>query len=741
MHKMKRYAKPYLCKLLAAVLMLFGQAMLNLELPNVMSDIVNEGIQKGGITESAPQAVSAEGMELMELFMSEDEKALVEENYTRLSLESSTEKADALRKTYPQLGDADYYRKAVDAETGAQLDRAFANAGYAFVLVMQEHMSGENATTETGATATFDLEQLAQVLPMLRMLPAESLETARAQAAATPESTTAQTAAVFCKAFYTQLGADTDAIQTRYILWTGLKMLGLCVLILGCAIGAGWCLSRMGAGVARDLRRDVFQRVTTFTNNEMDQFSTASLITRTTNDVTQVQQFLTMGLRMMCFAPIMGVGGLIMALRKSVSMAWIIGIAVLFVLCLILTLFIVALPKFKKMQDLIDRLNLVSRENLSGMMVIRAFATQDFEEKRFDKANRDLTSNTLFVNRSMATMMPLMMLLMNVVSLTIVWVGAHQIAQSSMQVGDMMAFMQYAMHVIMSFLFISMMFIMVPRASLSAERSHEVLATPSTVLDPEQPAHFAQPLRAAVEFKDVSFRYAGASENVLEHISFTARPGETTAFIGSTGSGKSTLVNLIPRFYDVTEGSIAIGGTDVRAVTQHELRDVIGYVPQKGLLLAGDVKSNLCYGDEQADEETLHRAAEVAQADEFIRALEDGYDTAISQGGTNVSGGQRQRLSIARALVKKPPIYIFDDTFSALDFKTDAKLRKALGGYTGNATVLIVAQRVSTIMHAQQIVVLEEGRVVGIGTHAELLKSCPTYREIAQSQLTKEELA
>ena len=437
----------------------------------------------------------------------------------------------------------------------------------------------------------------------------------------------------------------------------------------------------------------------------------------------------------------MGIGGLIMGLSKCINMAWILGLALVLMLGTILVLFSVALPRFKKMQHLVDRLNLVSREELSGMMVVRAFANQSFMQERFDTANKDLTGNTLFVNRAMAIMMPVMTLVMNGVSLLIVWVGGHQIAASNMQVGDMMAFIQYAMHVIMSFLFISMMFVMVPRASVSAERISEVLNTENAVKDPQQPAHLPARAKGVVKFEDVSFRYEGAAEDVLSHVTFTAEPGKTTAFIGSTGSGKSTLVNLVPRFYDVTEGRVTVDGVDVRDLTQHELRNAIGYVPQKGMLFSGTIATNLRYGDENADDGTLRAAADIAQATEFIDHLDEGYDTAISQGGTNVSGGQRQRLSIARALVKKAPIYIFDDTFSALDFKTDAKLRKALKGYTEDATVLIVAQRVSTIMHAEQIVVLDEGRVMGIGTHEELLKNCETYREIAESQLSKEELA
>lgn len=601
--------------------------------------------------------------------------------------------------------------------------------------------SGQDIAAGDTDSKAMDMSKLGELVPMLAMLPQGMVDDAIAAAAATPESMLSQTAAVFTKGFYMQLGADTDAMQTSYIFRTGGKMLLMALLLAVCAISVGFCGSRMGAGIARDLRRDIFAKVTSFTNNEYDKFGTASLITRSTNDVTQVQGLVTMGLRIMCYAPIIGIGGTIMALSKSVSMAWVIALAVVLILGLICTISAIAMPRFKIMQQLVDKLNLVSRENLSGMMVIRAFATQDFEEKRFDKANKDLADNNLFVFRAMATMMPVMMLVMNGVSLLIVWVGGHQIADSAMQVGDMMAFIQYTMQIIMSFLMISMMFVMVPRASVSAGRIADVLASESSVQDAPQPRHLPEKVKGLVQFNDVSFHYEGADENVLEHVTFTARPGETTAFIGSTGSGKSTLINLIPRFYDVSAGSVTVDGVDVRDIPQHELRDAIGYVPQKGVLFSGDISSNLRYGGEDADADVLRRAAEVAQATEFIDELPDGFETAISQGGTNVSGGQRQRLSIARALVKKAPVYIFDDTFSALDFKTDAKLRKALKGYTEGATVLIVAQRVSTIMHAEQIVVLDEGRVMGIGTHRELLASCKTYREIAESQLSKEELA
>lgn len=736
MFKIKRYLKPYIALLLGAVMLLFGQAMLELTLPNYMSDIVNVGLQQGGITYSAPKAIDAQSMQMIQMFMSEEDKTAAQGAYTQLEASDLAE----LQKTYPNLQAGDY---AMLGESSEQVESAFSRASYAMVLTIKQMADKQGGDSSGSAKETsIDPQVMEQMMMALRQ-PAmqEQIQSAISEAAVTPETMISQTGPVLVKSFYRALGADTDAIQTNYILMDGLKMLGLTVLLTSCAIAAGFCLSRLGAGVGRDLRRDVFSKVTNFNNSEMDQFSTASLITRSTNDITQIQNFLSMGFRMMCFAPIMGLGGLIMGISKSISLAWIMALALIVMLGLISTLFSIALPRFKKMQSLVDRLNLVSREELSGIMVIRAFANQDFVQKRFDGANRDLTSNTLFVNRAMATMMPVMTFVMNGISLLIVWFGGKQIEQSTLQVGDMMAFIQYAMHVIMSFLFISIMFIMVPRASVSAERINEILTTENKVADPKQLKHFAKRPSGLVEFKDVSFRYDGADADVLEHITFTAQPGQTTAFIGSTGSGKSTLINLIPRFYDVTHGSVTVDGIDVRQLSQQELRDQIGYVPQKGQLFSGTVASNLRYANAQASDQLLEQSAQVAQADEFIRTLEKGYDTEISQGGTNVSGGQRQRLSIARALVKKPPIYIFDDTFSALDFKTDAKLRKALKGYTENATVFIVAQRVSTIMQADQIVVLDEGKIVGIGKHEDLLKNCETYREIAESQLSKEELA
>ena len=737
MLKLKRYLKPYLGLLLVGVALLFGQAMLELTLPNYMSDIVNVGLQQGGITQAAPEVIDSDAMAMMQMFMSEEDKALVNAAYEPLS---EREDAADLKKTYPNTGDEDL-ALAADPENG--VNEAFNRVAYALVSMMEELAPADSATqSEKQASGTLDAEAMVQLTAMLQSGALnEQLNEAIATAAVTPESMLDQTGVVLTKSFYTQLGADTDAIQTSYILKVGLRMAGLAILLTVCAISAGFCMARLGAGVGRDLRRGVFRKVSYFNNNEMDQFSGASLITRSTNDITQVQNFLSIGLRMMCFAPIMGIGGLIMGLSKCLNLAWVLALALIVMLGLILTLFAVAMPRFKKMQTLIDRLNLVSREELSGLMVVRAFSNQPFMQNRFEKANKDLNGNTLFVNRAMVTMMPFMMLVMNGLSLLIVWFGGKQIAASNLQVGDMMAFIQYAMQVIMSFLFISMMFIMVPRASVSAERINEVLTCESTVADPDQPTEMNHPVKGVVEFKDVSFRYEGADANVLEHVSFTARPGETVAFIGATGSGKSTLVNLIPRFYDATEGSITVDGVDVRHLRQKDLRDAIGYVPQKGLLFSGTVATNLRYGRADASDELLKESADIAQATEFIQTLENGMDTAISQGGTNVSGGQRQRLSIARALVKQAPIYIFDDTFSALDFKTDAKLRAALKGYTEKSTVFIVAQRVSTIMHADQILVLDEGRVVGKGTHEELLKNCETYREIAESQLSKEELA
>ena len=539
---------------------------------------------------------------------------------------------------------------------------------------------------------------------------------------------------------YEALGVDVGAIQIQYIVITGLKMLGLALAAMLATIIVTLLASRTAAGVAKNLRNDVFQKVVSFSNQEFEKFSTASLITRSTNDIQQIQMLLVLLLRIVFYAPIVAVGGCVMALQKNSSMFWVIGVAVVAVLSLVVVLFSITMPRFKLMQKLVDKLNLVSREILSGLWVIRAFGTQKYEEKRFDGVNRDLTKTNLFVNRVMTCMMPAMMLTMNAVTVLIVWVGADKINAGGMQVGDLMAFIQYTMQIVMSFLMISMMSIMLPRATVSANRIQEVLETEVEIADPARPEGFVPSKTGEVEFQDVSFRYPGADEDVLENITFTAKKGETTACIGSTGSGKSTLINLNPRFYDVTKGRILVNGRDVRDVTQHELRARIGYVPQKGVLFSGTIESNLKYGGDSISDRDMEQAAQIAQATEFIGAKPDGYQSEISQGGGNVSGGQKQRLSIARAIAKHPEIYIFDDSFSALDYKTDVALRKELKEKTAGATVLIVAQRISTILHAEQIIVLDEGKIVGKGTHEELLQSCEVYQQIALSQLSKEEL-
>ena len=742
MRKLAHYLKPYTALILICFGLLFGQAMCDLNLPNYMSDIVNVGIQQNGIEHASPEAVSRNGFELLRVFMTAEQKQTVSEHYRLVETGSAAENDDyeQLASWYPLLKEQDIYvRSEADGETLETLDEIFGQTTWTMVNFLQQMSEGQQTATDTSDLSDMDFSKIYAVLPQLAMLPEETFDEARRAAAETPESMQSQSGAMLAKLFYTELGMDIGGIQTRYILKTGLMMLLLTLLGAVATIAVTFLATRIAAAVARNMRRDVFSKVESFSNSEFDLFSTASLITRTTNNVTQIQMLIIMGIRMLCYAPIMGVGGVVMALQKSVSMSWTIALAVIVLIGLIVVIFNIAMPKFKMIQKLVDKLNLVTRENLSGMMVIRAFGTQKFEEERFDKANKDLTGTNLFVNRVMVFMMPAMMFIMNCVSLLIVWVGANQIADSTMQVGDMMAFMQYAMQIIGAFLMISMMFIMVPRAAVSVDRVAEVLDTEPRILDPKEPKSLEN-CRGLVEFRDVSFRYGGAEDDVLEHISFTARPGETTAFIGSTGSGKSTLINLIPRFYDVTGGAILIDGVDIREVSQHDLREQIGYVPQKGVLFSGTVASNLRYGDREASNDTVQTAARVAQAEDFIRALPEGFDADISQGGSNVSGGQKQRLSIARALVKRAPINIFDDSFSALDFKTDAALRRALKEYTGQSTVLIVAQRVSTIMHAEQIIVLDEGRIVGKGTHKELLESCETYREIASSQLSKEEL-
>ena len=555
-----------------------------------------------------------------------------------------------------------------------------------------------------------------------------------------PDTILDQAAVSYVGSAYKNLGIDMDGLQIRYLVTTGGKMAGLALLGMAASVLVGFMASRVGAATGRDLRGRVFRKVVGFSNNEFDHFSTASLITRSTNDIQQIQLIIVMLLRIVLYAPILAIGGVIQVFQTNVSMSWIIGLAVVLIGLVILLLFLVAMPKFRIMQSLVDRVNLVMREILTGLPVIRAFSTQKHEEERFDRANRDLTRTNLFVNRAMTFMMPVMMLIMNGVSVLIMWNGAHGIDNGQMQVGDMMAFIQYTMQIIMGFLMLCMLSIMLPRAAVAADRVEEVLASRTAIKDPDRAEHFAENEKGVLRFDHVSFRYPGADENVLEDITFTAKPGETTAIIGSTGSGKSTLVNLVPRFYDVTAGSITLDGADIRNVSQHELREKLGYVPQKGVLFSGDIASNIMFGNPDGGEAEMVEAARIAQAEEFIEGKKDRYQSPIAQGGSNVSGGQKQRLSIARAIAKHPEVFIFDDSFSALDFKTDVTLRKALRQKTKESTVLIVAQRISTIMNAEQIIVLDDGRIAGVGTHRELLENCEVYRQIAASQLSEAEL-
>jgi ATP-binding cassette subfamily B protein len=685
-------------------------------------------------------------MEKLLLFMKPDEKNLVLNAY--LAVEPGSPDAEIYLDGFPVLKEVPIY--VLQDIDQSQVDQINSILGQALVVVsgIEGMLEDPSQAPLLGEGFDFDLSQIPEgmdIFQALGMMPEEQ----RSQIStginemfvSLGDSMVTQMAVGAVKTEYEALGMDTGAIQRNYILRTGGTMLLISLLGGVCTIAVGYLASRTAAGSARDIRKEVFKKVESFSSVEFDTFSTASLITRSTNDVTQVQRVIFMFMRMVIYAPIIGIGGVIRAIDKSANMWWLIALAVVALLILIITVFLISVPKFKIMQDLIDRLNLITRENLSGMMVIRAFNKQDDEQVRFDGANRDLTDTSLFVARVMVTMMPVMMLLMNGLSLAIIWVGSHQVAQATIQVGDMIAFMQYAMQIVFAFLMMSMMFIFLPRAAVSGDRIADVLETEVVIKDPDTPQEFKESFSGEIEFQDVSFRYPDAQDDVIQDISFTAHPGETTAFIGSTGCGKSTVINLIPRFYDVTQGSIKLDGIDIRDVRQSDLRDKIGFVPQKGTLFSGTIESNLLYGDKNATPETLQEAVDIAQASEFIFAQEEGFAGEIAQDGSNVSGGQKQRLAIARALVKKPPIYIFDDSFSALDFRTDSTLRRELKQKTGASTVLIVTQRVATVKTADQIIVLEEGRVVGMGTHHELMKTCETYQEIASSQLSKEELA
>lgn len=745
MLRLLKFLKPYTLFILLTIVLLFIQANAELALPEYLSKIINNGIQQNGVENAVPEAIRQSQMERLLIFMTPEDQDLVLENYTLV--EPNSPEAEQYIEQYPVVADEPIYvLNDVDQAVIDQLNPVMAKA-WVVVSGIEQIIADPSKAAAMGQQFGFDPSQIppgVDLFAILTRLPAEQLAqmstTLNERFATLGENMINQMAVGAVKNEYDALGMDTSQLQRDYILQIGGIMLLISLLAGVCTIVVGYFASKTAAGAARDIRNAEFQKIESFSSAEFDKFSTASLITRNTNDVTQVQMVIFLTLRMVFYAPIIGIGGIIRAMNTGVNMTWIIAVGVFSLLTLILIVFYISLPKFQLMQRLIDRLNLVTRENLSGMMVIRAFNKQENEEQRFDVANRDLTNTSLFIARVMVTMMPLIMLLMNVLSITIIWIGSHQVAEANMQVGDMMAFLQYSMQIFFAFLMMSMLFIFLPRAAVSGGRIADVLDTEVTITDPAAPQQFAEQFRPEIEFRNVSFRYPGALDDVLHNITFTARPGETTAFIGSTGCGKSTVINLIPRFYDVTDGAVYVDGVDVRALSQEDLRDKIGYIPQKGMLFSGTIESNLRFADQAVSREEMEEAVEIAQASEFVFSNGDGLSAEISQGGANVSGGQKQRLAIARALVKKPPIYIFDDSFSALDFKTDSALRRALKQKTGDSTVLIVTQRVATVKNADQIIVLDEGRVVGKGSHRELMESCETYQEIAYSQLSKGEL-
>ena len=704
MKKLFGFLKPYALQVVVIICVLMVQAYCDLSLPAYTSDIVNVGIQQSGIDEKVPEALAGEDLNLILAFVPEEDRAEVADAYEKSS------------DSYDYEGTVMALKEQVK-EDDSRLEELSDQMGLPMVMAMAAEESGINMNGAEGMTgeASGQMEDL-------------------------PDSMVEQAVAAYIQSAYEKIGIDVGDISSRYILATGGKMLLLAGLGMAASILVGLMASRVGAGLGRSLRERVFRKVVGFSNGEFDKFSTASLITRSTNDIQQIQLLTVMILRMVLYAPIMAIGGIWNVFHTNVDMSWIIALAVILIFLLVAVLFAVVMPKFRILQNLVDRLNLVSREILTGLSVIRAFGTEKHEEERFDDANKDLTRANLFVNRAMTFMMPTMMLIMNGISVLIVWVGGHSIDEGTMQVGDMMAFIQYTMQIIMAFLMICMISVMLPRAAVSAERVDGVLESHTLINDPGDPEKLPEESKGQVVFDHVSFRYPGAEEDVLEDISFTAEPGQTTAIIGSTGCGKSTLVNLIPRFYDVTEGSIRLDGHDIRNLTQHDLREKLGYVPQKGVLFSGDIASNILFGNPDGTDEEMEEAARIAQATEFIEAKKRQYHSHIAQGGSNVSGGQKQRLSIARAIAKHPAVYIFDDSFSALDYKTDVALRGALKEKTEDSTVIIVAQRISTIMHAEQILVLDDGKIVGKGTHKELLRDCPEYYQIASSQLSEKEL-
>ena len=802
MKKLFKYMGMYWKAMIAILAVLIVQAYCDLSLPAYTSDIVNVGIQQGGINESIPDAIAQKDMDKLLLFVNADETKTVKYAYElkkkdtgfdydgavyvlKEKVKEDEKKSEKVSKilgkpmlfvsgiesgsdTTKKMEDsmrenmkssiqkaADEQKKAaaqqVEDAAAAQMSDEMkaaiaANPQMAAQMQAQQDQAVQQVEEEIQKKIDEQLKKIddADIFELFGMIPEEQrvevIDKMSEQMDDMPETMVEQAATVYIKSAYSNLKMDTDHIQNSYILSTGGKMLALAFLGMIASVLVGFIASRVGASAGRDLRGQVFRKVVGFSNNEFDHFSTASLITRSTNDIQQIQMLIVMLLRMVLYAPIMAIGGIYKVFHTNVSMSWIIGLAVLLIGLVILVLFTVAMPKFKILQKLVDKLNLVTREILTGLSVIRAFSTEKHEEERFDMANRDLTRTNLFVNRAMTFMMPVMMVIMNGISVLIVWTGAHGISDGQMQVGDMMAFIQYTMQIIFSFLMLCMISIMLPRAAVSADRVDEVLKSETMIHDPKEPKALPEKINGVLKFDHVSFRYPGASEDVLHDITFEARPGETTAIIGSTGSGKSTLVNLIPRFYDVTEGEITLDGMDIRDIRQHELRAKLGYVPQKGVLFSGDIASNIMFGNPDGSDEEMIEAARIAQATEFIDEKPSKYESSISQGGSNVSGGQKQRLSIARAIANHPDIFIFDDSFSALDYKTDVTLRRALKENTADSTVVIVAQRISTILHAEQIIVLDDGQVAGIGTHKELLKNCEVYQQIAASQLSEEEL-
>ena len=719
--------------MIAIMLILFVQAYCDLSLPAYTSNIVNVGIQQGGIEDEIPEQIAREEMDKLLLFVSEEDGQKVMDAYEE-DTESYEKDAYVLKESVS--GDEEQMKELQDIlKLPMMMTTGFESGSDMTKEVESQLKSSLPDGTVSEDTTIFDI---------MKMLPGEQrtvmVEKMGEQMDDLPDTILDQAAVSYCKSVYQDLGMDMEKIQTGYLVKTGGMMIALAFLGMAASVLVGFLASRVGASAGRDLRGRVFHKVVGFSNHEFNQFSTASLITRSTNDIQQIQMLIVMLLRMVLYAPILAIGGVFQVMKTNVSMSWIIGLAVIIIACMVLLLFVVAMPKFKMLQKLVDKLNLVTREILTGLSVIRAFSTEKHEEKRFDDANVELTKTNLFVNRAMTFMMPAMMLVMNGVSVLIVWTGAHGISDGQMQVGDMMAFIQYTMQIIMGFLMLCMISIMLPRAAVAADRVEEVLESETIICDPERPEVLPEQGEGVLSFDHVSFKYPGADEDVLQDITFTARPGQTTAIIGSTGSGKSTLVNLIPRFYDVTEGKITLDGIDIRDIKQHDLREKLGYVPQKGVLFSGNIASNIMFGNQDGTEEEMKEAAEIAQATEFIETKPEGYESPIAQGGSNVSGGQKQRLSIARAIAKHPQVFIFDDSFSALDYKTDVTLRHALAEKTRESTVLIVAQRISTILHAEQILVLDDGKIVGKGTHAELLKNCEVYREIAESQLSRAEL-